>query len=224
MDSTTGKILVISESDPSQGAPVTLAVTQELIFANGTAVGPVLWHGIAFEHTAVETATCFSTDCDAQSAAFLTTAAVQMFGASGWNFSNCSFAHTGGYAIWFNAGTVNSGVFSSAMTDLGAGGVRIGTMSGTSQATSGITVSDNVLSHGGFVYQEGCGVLSQNSVSNVRIMHNEISYFRYTGVSTGWTWGYGPTAVKSIYTGYNHIYQIGMGCAFPSLAVRDVST
>jgi hypothetical protein len=190
-----------------------LAAMTQLVIANGTntAVGPVQWHGVAFEHSAVEASNCFDSDCDGQSATFLTTAMVNLYGADGWNFTNCTFAHTGGYALWFNAGSANGGISSSAVHDLGAGAIRIGSPSGTAPLTTGITVSDNVLTDGGYVYQEGCGVLSQNSVANIHILHNEISYFRYTGVSTGWTWGYGPTAVQSVFTGFNHIFQIGMG-------------
>ena len=48
-------------------------------------------------------------------------------------------------------------------------------------------------------------------VGNSTISHNEIGWFRYTGVSVGWTWGYGPTVVHDVITSYNHIHDIGMG-------------
>ena len=54
----------------------------------------------------------------------------------------------------------------------------------------GHVVEDNLIEDGGHVFQEGCGVLAQVG-QDVAILHNEIRYFRYTGVSTGWTWGYG---------------------------------
>ena len=60
------------------------------------------------------------------------------------------------------------------------------------------------------IWQEGCGVLAQ-MVGNSTISHNEIGWFRYTGVSVGWTWGYGPTVVHDVITSYNHIHDIGMG-------------
>jgi hypothetical protein len=75
---------------------------------------------------------------------------------------------------------------------------------------TGNAVIDNVLTDGGHFYQEGCGVLAQDA-SNTVIAHNEISFFRYTGVSTGWTWGYAQTVVSNISTHFNHIHDIGMG-------------
>ena len=53
-------------------------------------------------------------------------------------------------------------------------------------------------------------MLSQKA-SHVRIAHNEIHHFRYTGISTGWTWGYGPSYVSNVTVEYNHIHDIGLG-------------
>ena len=47
-------------------------------------------------------------------------------------------------------------------------------------------------------------------VGNSTITHNEIGWFRYTGVSVGWTWGYGPTVVHDVITSFNHIHDIGV--------------
>ena len=75
------------------------------------------------------------------------------------------------------------------------------------------------MSDGGHVCQEGCGILAQN-IGNSTLTHNEIGHFRYTGVSTGWTWGYGHTVVHDIITSFNHIHHIGegflsdMGCVY----------
>ena len=64
---------------------------------------------------------------------------------------------------------------------------------------TGNSVIDNVLTDGGHFYQEGCGVLAQDASDSI-ISHNEISNFRYSGISTGWTWGYAETVVSNIST------------------------
>ena len=89
----------MASENPGQGADaVVLAQTIELLRINGTrtqAVSGVTWSNIAFEYSAVETALCFSSGCDGQSADFLSTAAVHRTYASGIVFENCVFAHTG---------------------------------------------------------------------------------------------------------------------------------
>ena len=41
---------------------------------------------------------------------------------------------------------------------------------------------------------------------NITLTHNEIGWFKYTGVSLGWTWYYTDvTDVRNIYAGYNYI-------------------
>ena len=127
--------------------------------------------------------------------------------------TNCTLRATGGYAFWAEQGTYDSVLTGSLVTDVGAGGVRLGrghVVDGLPAECERHTVSNNIISDGGFIWQEGCGVLAQN-IGDTNITHNEIARFRYTGVSTGWTWGYGPTVVHDIVTSYNHIHSIGMG-------------
>jgi hypothetical protein len=75
------------------------------------------------------------------------------------------------------------------MYDLGAGAVRIGVgASGVqpddAQRNVNTAVVNSVLELGGFIYQEGCGVLAQQVVG-INISHNIIRNFSYTGVSIG---------------------------------------
>lgn len=52
------------------------------------------------------------------------------------------------------------------------------------------------------------------------VNNNEISYFKYTGVSVGWTWGYALTNIANNKITFNLIYKIGqnalsdMGCIY----------
>ena len=199
------RVVYYAGTDPTN-AVMSLAVPVELVHVDGAS--DITFRNITFEFAGVETEACLGGQCDGQSASFLMTSAVHVVGATRATFQRVTVRHTGGYGIWLDNATQYSTISYSALSDLGAGGVRLG--SSTSSGTQGNNVTDNVLEDGGWVYQEGCGVLAQK-VSSTFISHNEIRRFRYTGVSTGWTWGYAPTNVFNVVTEFNHIYDIGQG-------------
>ena len=95
-------------------------------------------------------------------------------------------------AWWAEQGAYDCKLTRSTLTDLGGGAVRIGrghAVDATAKAEcEGHTITDNIMLDGGHVCQEGCGVLAQN-IGNSTISHNTIGHFKYTGISTGWTWG-----------------------------------
>ena len=93
--------------------------------------------------------------CDSQSANFLTDAAIHLTNVSGVTLHNITVQHTGGYAVWFDVGSRDSQLEYSTLTDLGAGGVRVGPASGgvpprNAQAVR-VVVADNVIEDGGHV-------------------------------------------------------------------------
>jgi len=65
--------------------------------------------------------------------------------------------------------------------------------------TESVLVQDSTLTKGGVVVEAGCGILLQ-SATNSTITHNLIHQFKYTGISTGWTW-----------VTYSRIFNIGLG-------------
>jgi len=104
-------------------------------------------------------------------------------------------------------------VVGSEMTDLGAGGVKIGDPripKNDNETTKGIEVSNCYIHNLGTVYTAAVGVWIGQSGGNT-VAHNEISDTYYTGISLGWTWGYGPSADHDNRIEYNHIYNIGRG-------------
>ncbi len=140
-------------------------------------------------------------------------AAVELAGAKDCSIERCLFTHLGQYAVEVHRGSRNVRILGNVMTDLGAGGVKIGdpTLPKTgADLTSGNRVSDNRILDIGKVYPAAVGVWVGQSSEN-EISHNEIGNTYYTGISVGWTWGYGATAARGNRLEFNHIHDIGRG-------------
>jgi hypothetical protein len=206
------------EDDPNadNADPFILAAgNRELVRINDTA--GVSFRSLEFAHTPVENGQWIC----GQSAALLETAAVHVSFARDVSFANCTFRATGGYGFWTEQETSDVSVVGSLFTDLGAGGIRVGRNYAETPECENHTFSDNIITDGGHWFKEGVGVLAQ-FVGNVTISHNEISYMRYSGISTGWTWGYGPTPVHDIRATFNHIHHIGLGYLSDMACVYNV--
>ncbi len=139
------------------------------------------------------------------------TAAVVATGAQHWRLADCTFAHLGTYGIDLGEGCRDNVIERCTVSDIGAGGIKIGTQGipADEKAWSGwTTVRDCTFSHGGRLHPAGIGVWIAHSPSNV-IEHNDIYDFYYTGISVGWSWGYGRSLSHDNLIADNHVWQIG---------------
>ncbi|MFO7903445.1 MAG: right-handed parallel beta-helix repeat-containing protein [Planctomycetota bacterium] len=127
-------------------------------------------------------------------------------------FRECRFVHLGTYALELARGCQHNQVVNCEMADLAAGGVKIG--EGTrredeKQQTHNITLKGCHLHDGGELFHSAVGVWIGQAYDN-RVKSNHIHDFYYSGMSVGWTWGFGESLAGGNVIKDNHVHHIGI--------------
>lgn len=177
---------------------------------SGKFVNDITFRGLSFEHTdwIIGPSGLF----DGQGA-IAADAAFSRVCAVGIHIDHCLFAHLGGYGVDLGRGSKHNEIVANKFSDLGAGGIRIGEAAirpDDAEQSYETLISDNVIEHIGRVYAARMGVVLMQSARN-RVLHNDIPDSYQTAISTGWTWGYGPSLSSQNLIAYNDIYDIGQG-------------
>lgn len=144
-------------------------------------------------------------------AAFDTGATIMVSYATNITFKNCEITNISNNAVWFHRGCANNKLINSYIHNLGVGGVKVGIPEKSIvnlDRTSNIVIDNNIIRTGGQEISNGVGILIFNSGNNT-ISHNDISDFKYSGISVGWTWGYSPNQALNNKINNNHIHHIG---------------
>ena len=127
-------------------------------------------------------------------------------------FENCVFKDLGNYGLELARGCQSNRIVSCEFSDLGAGGMKLGETAirtRESELTRGNEIADCQIHDGGKMFPSAIGIWVGQSPDN-RIVHNLIHDFYYTGISIGWTWGYGMALASNNLVAFNHVHHIGV--------------
>jgi len=138
-------------------------------------------------------------------------AAVSADGIRYCTFTHCNFENLGSYALELGRACQHNRVTHSDFSDLAGGGIKIGETcirANAAEQTSGNEVRACRIHDGGRIFHSAIGVWIGQSASN-SLCHNEIYDFYYSGISIGWTWGYGPSLANGNRIENNDVHHIG---------------
>ncbi len=174
------------------------------------AVGHVVVRGLTFAHA--EWWPARTDPVDVQAAAPVP-AAIQADGLRDSALEDCTVTHVSNYGIHLARGCEHNRIVGCELTDLGAGGIQVGEMAvrdDPAQQTHANRVTDNHIHDVGQVFHQAVGIWIGQSYGN-RIAHNHIHDLYYTGISCGWTWGYGKALARDNLIAENHVHDLGKG-------------
>jgi len=127
-------------------------------------------------------------------------------------FEDCSFSNLGDYGLELGRGCTRNRVVRCEFAGLGAGGIKLGETAIRAHPAdqSGANLISGCRIHdGGLMFHSAIGIWLGQSPNNV-LTHNLIHDFYYTGISIGWTWGYGEALATNNTVQFNHIHHIGV--------------
>ena len=133
-------------------------------------------------------------------------------GARACVFTNCTFSHLGNYGLELGRGCQGNRIVRCEFFDLGAGGVKLGETvirDQPQEQARANEISDCRIHEGGKMFHSAIGIWIGQSPDN-RVAYNLIHDFYYTGISIGWTWGYGPALATNNTVEFNHVHHIGV--------------
>jgi hypothetical protein len=127
-------------------------------------------------------------------------------------FERCAFGPLGNYGLELGRGCQENRIIRCSFTNLGAGAIKLGETAirdRPAEQSRANTVEGCRISDGGKMFHSAVGVWIGQSSDNI-IRHNDIGDLFYTGISIGWTWGYGKSLAGGNRVELNEVHHIGV--------------
>lgn len=199
---------------PPAGSKANTAVIEvpqleRLIDINGAEDRPaqhIVLKGLRFSYTAAWTTPFI----DSQAALNVPSAVVMRY-AKNVSIEDCVFENLGGHAIWVRQGSQNNTVQRNVFRALGAGALKIGEIQVPAFSSDEVrtnTIRNNLIEDNGKNFPGAVGIWIGQSSDNV-VAHNELRHLTYSGISVGWTWGFGPSKASGNLVTANYLHDIG---------------
>jgi len=245
LDRAVGKLYYLPQSDEEMTTAEIIAprLTQVVRVAGrvGAPVHDLRFEGLIFAHTEWQPPADYASSLQA---------GIEVPGAVLFDYAErCAFTgggigHIGNYGIEVGVGCVDIEISRNRITDIGAGGIRIGHFfswetDGYGQLTERglqrkaampqgqhsrrITVADNEISHCGRFTPEAVGVFVGDNADN-KVIHNHIYDLFYSGISVGSVQDFGPRQAKGNIIEYNHVHEVGQGMLSDLSGIYTCST
>lgn len=185
--------------------------TPTLLMLEGTARQPlkhVVLKGLRMAHTAAWVAPFI----DSQAATGVPAAVVAQY-THDLRLEGCTFELMAGHGLWLRKGTQNAVVSRNTFRQLGAGALRVGELAlswNDEDRVSHHRIEDNVIEDTGRLFPGAVALWVGQSAHN-RIAHNLIRRTSYSGISVGWTWGFGGSQARNNVIENNWLHDIGQG-------------
>ena len=164
----------------------------------------VSFRGLVFKYTS-----CFKEGVADMQSSSSAEALINFTEAANGIVTGCRFENFGLYGIAINQLCRNMLISKNVFENCGAGGIKVfSDRAPVPEAVpQGITICDNLIRNCGIIHPDCCGILVMNA-RECKIIHNEICYTSYSGISVGWQWDYEDNITNNNLIEKNHIHHI----------------